>query len=280
MALHGILGEVHCNREALAAVLVKPRVKTGWESTPVHRRLLHGAGKARIFPSGRALLGHPLTQELRGELSVQENVPGDDRQLWSFHGFAAADGALLGWFVGRKIRTFPALTGMSSHLELARDDAVAALGRETAARLGLRGPFKIDFTRCAASGRLFLLEVNARYNLWHHLGAVNGVNLPRIAYDYLVHEARPAARPAYGTRRRWLCPRLDWRAYRELAARGELSFGTWLASLARTPLVYDTLSWRDPLPWLRQRARRAPARLRRELRAFGARMQQWLSTAS
>jgi predicted ATP-grasp superfamily ATP-dependent carboligase len=265
---------------AAGAVLAKPRLKTDWDDSVLRLRLFGDGAKARVFPSGRAVLAHPLAMRYREQLSFQEYVAGDDRQLWSFHGFAAEDGALLAWFVGRKLRTSPPLTGMSSYLELARDDAVAALGREVAARVPLRGVFKIDFKRCAASGRLALLEINARFNLWHHLGAANGVNLPRIAYDYLVHGTRPAASPGYGTRRRWLCPRLDWRAYRACAARGELGWGAWLASLAGAPLVYDTFSWSDPLPWIRQRARRAPARLRRELRALGARLQQWLSTAS
>jgi predicted ATP-grasp superfamily ATP-dependent carboligase len=264
---------------AAGPVLAKPRVKTGWEGSAVHRRLLDGQGKARIFASGREVLAHPLAQQLRERLSFQDYVPGDDRQLWSFHGFADAHGALLAGFTGRKLRTWPPRTGTSSCLALARDAEVEALGRAIAARVPLRGVFKIDFKRCAASGRLYLLEINARFNLWHHLGAANGVNLPRIAYDYLVHGARPAPR-VHGTRWLWVCPRLDWRAYRAYAARGELGLGAWLASLARAPLVYDTFSWSDPLPWLRQRARRAPARLARELRALGMRLQQWLSTAS
>jgi predicted ATP-grasp superfamily ATP-dependent carboligase len=265
---------------AAGAVLVKPRAKTGWESSAMRRRLLGEGAKARVFPSARAVLAHPLAMRYREELSFQEYIAGDDRQLWSFHGFAAADGALLAWFVGRKLRTFPALTGMSSYLELARDDDVAALGREAAARLALRGPYKIDFKRDAVSGRLLVLEVNARFNLWHHLGAANGLNLPRIAYDYLVHGTRPVRAPGYAVGRRWLCPRLDWRAYRELAARGELSLAAWLASLAVAPKVYDTFSWSDPRPWLRLLARRAPARLARELARLGARLQRWLSTAS
>jgi len=259
-------------------VLAKPRRKTGWEDSAVRLRLLEGAAKARVFPSGRAVLAHPPAMHLHEQLSFQEYVAGDDRQLWSYHGYADAGGAPLAAFVGRKLRTFPALTGMSSYLELARDAEVEALGREVAARLGLRGPYKIDFKRCAASGRLYLLEVNARFNLWHHLGAVNGVNLPRIAYDYLVHGARPARAPAWATGRRWLCPRLDWRAYRELAARGELTFGAWLASLAAARKVCDTFSWTDPWPSLRRLARRAPARLARELGQLGARL--WRSTAS
>src|SRR5215470_19812901 len=40
----------------------------------------------------------------------------------------------------------------------------------------LTGVAKPDFKR-APDGRLLLLEINPRFNLWHHLGAVAGVNL-------------------------------------------------------------------------------------------------------
>jgi predicted ATP-grasp superfamily ATP-dependent carboligase len=264
---------------AAGPVLVKPRSKAGWEDSAIRLRLFGEAAKARVFPSGRAVLAHPLALPFRERLSFQEYVEGDDRQLWSYHGYAGAEGAPLAWFVGRKIRTFPALTGMSSYLELARDDEVAALGGDTAARLRLRGPFKIDIKRNAASGRLQVLEVNARFNLWHHLGAVSGVNLPRIAYDYLVDGKRPAALPAYRRGRRWLCPPVDRGACRVLAARGELPRGAWLAALASARNIYDTFSWTDPWPWLRVMLRRAPGRAARELGQAAARLQQWLSTA-
>jgi len=120
-------------------VLVKPRHKAGWEDSAIRLRLFDGAGKARVFPSSRAVLAHPLAMRLREQLSFQEYVAGDDRHLYSYHGFGSEDGAPLAWFVGRKLRTFPALTGMSSYLELAHDGEVAALGREVAARLALRG---------------------------------------------------------------------------------------------------------------------------------------------
>jgi predicted ATP-grasp superfamily ATP-dependent carboligase len=259
---------------AAGPVLLKPRAKTGSAAAA----LLGGSGKARVYASAHELLADPLAQRLRERLTFQEYVPGDDRQLWSFHGFADEEGSLLAGFVGRKLRTYPALTGLSSYLELAHDDEVAALGRWIVARVPLRGPFKIDFKRCAATGRLLVLEVNARFTLWHHLGAANGVNLPQVAYDYLVRGARPAAPPAWRTRRRWLCPRLDWRAYRVLAARGELGLGAWLASLAAAPKVYDLYAWTDPWPWVRQAARRVPARLARKLGHLGARL--WRSTAS
>jgi predicted ATP-grasp superfamily ATP-dependent carboligase len=257
-----------------APVLVKPRSKTSWDDSAVYEQLLHGAGKARVFPDGRALLNDPVAHALREELALQEYIPGDDRSLWSFHGFADDRGKLLAWFIGRKIRTYPPLTGDSSYLELAHSPELASLGRTLVPRIGLKGVFKMDFKRHAETGDFYLLEVNARFNLWHYLGAQAGVNLAQVAYDYVTRGVRSSPVQTR-TRYRWLSPRLDYLAYRSLAARGELTASGWLASLLSTRKVYDLFAWSDPMPAL--------AVFWDELRHFSRlrhRLSRWLSTAS
>ena len=228
-------------------VLVKPKVKTGWDQSPVHGQLFGGAGKARVFNCGRSARDNALVQSLAAQLAFQEYVPGDDTSLWTFHGFAAPGGYVLDWFVGRKIRTYPEGTGDSSYLRLAHDEGLVARGREIAARLRLAGIFKMDFKR-GPDGRHRLLEINTRFNLWNYLGAKNGVNLPRVAYDYLA-TGMVGARSRQGTRYRWLALRYDWRAYRELKAKRKISLPGWLGSLA-APKVYELFSWSDPAPFL------------------------------
>jgi len=259
-------------------VLVKPKVKTAWDRSSVHRQLFGGEGKARVFASGREARAEALVQQLAGQLAFQEYVPGGDDAIWSFHGFAAPGGDVLEWFVGRKIRTFPALTGDSSYLRLARNEHLVALGRRIAARLRLAGIFKMDFKRSRATGGFYLLEINTRFNLWHYLGAVNGVNLPRVAYDFLVENRLPE-RSVAKTRTRWLSLRYDWPAYRELKALGALGTAQWLWSLAQAPKVYDLFSWSDPLPLVRRLgmrverlSRRAGARWKRRPNAFTSRV--------
>lgn len=252
--------------EALATepgpVLVKPTLKCGWDGSPVHEQLFGGAGKARLFDSGRAARLHPLVQALAGRLAFQEYVPGGDASLWSYHGFAAPGGEVLAEFVGRKMRTFPALTGDSAYLRLERNAELTRLGRDIAARLGLAGIFKMDFKRSAATGRFHLLEINTRFNLWNYLGAKNGVNLPGVAYDFIVHGRRPP-RARGRTRYRWLAWRYDRRAFRELHSQGRIGVAGWLWSLVQAPKVYEVFAWSDPLPFLRLLGRRLERRLRR-----------------
>jgi D-aspartate ligase len=167
--------------------------------------------------------------------------------LCSFHGFAAPDRRLLAWFCGRKLRTYPAVAGESALLELVRDPALEAAGRDVATRLGLRGPFKIDLLRDEHSGRIYTLEVNARFNLWHHLGAAHGVNLPLVAYQLLVDGLEPTAPPLYQPRAQWLNFYRDFQAFR---ADPALGIGTWLRSVLGLRTLHEIFAWSDPLPFL------------------------------
>jgi predicted ATP-grasp superfamily ATP-dependent carboligase len=255
-------------------VLVKPRVKIAWDSSPMRLQLFEDGAKARVFASGHEVASDPAARQMKDQLLFQEYIPGGDGDLWSFHGFATEEGEVLAWFVGHKLRTYPALTGMSSFLELAHDDELARTGHDVVARLGLQGVFKIDFKKDARTGRFRALEVNARFTLWHHLGARNGINLPLVAYEYLVYGRRPAPR-AHETRFRWLCLDLDLRAGRDLASRNELAAAAWLWSILRTRKVYNVFAWSDPRPFFRNMARRA-----RSLRRPPARLFRWLYTAS
>jgi D-aspartate ligase len=260
-------------------VLVKPKLKMDWHDSPLHDLLFTDDGKALVFENGAAAMAHPLVERHRNQLTFQEFIPGDDRHLWSFHGFADENGELIAAFVGRKIRTYPPITGESAFIEMVRDPGLAAFGKLIAGRIPLRGFFKIDFKQDPRDGRLFALEVNARCTLWHYLGAVNGVNLVGAAYEYLVHGRRmPSA--SYSTERRWVYMRLDFLAFRALARRGELGLVSWLRSLAAAPRIYNVFAWNDPGPFvalwegrLARRARRAGEKLRTWMR-------QWLSTAS
>jgi predicted ATP-grasp superfamily ATP-dependent carboligase len=110
--------------------------------------------------------------------------------------------------------------------------------------LGLKGVAKLDFKR-TPTGELRLLEVNARFNLWHLPGAVAGVNLPAIVYADLVGLPRPAVK-------RLRCP-VRWTvAWDDLSAAraGRLSLVRWAAWQLRCQTRH-VLSLDDPMPFLR-----------------------------
>jgi D-aspartate ligase len=214
--------------------------------------------RAKALPVAGAEDLRSLRARLRGsglELLVQEAVPGPESRVVSYHVYVDEGGEVAGEFTGRKLRTHPPLYGYSTALEITASEEVTAAGREIVRQLGLRGVAKLDF-KCGPDGTLHLFEVNPRFNLWHHPGALAGVNLPEIVYRDLVGLPRPPVRTARSGVR-WCSL-----AHDPQAARAD---GTGLARWVAWALRCEAKSgfaWDDPLPlpraalWrLRRRAR-------------------------
>jgi len=235
------LGELH------PPLIVKPKLKTDWHR--LRDSLFDGRGKARLFDDSRALLAEPAIQAARNAVIVQEYIDAPVEALCSFHGFATEEGRLLASFCGRKVKTYPPFAGESAVIELLDDPEVAEAGREVMARLGVVGPFKIDLARDRRNDELITLEVNARFNLWNHLGAAHGVNLLEVAYDYLLHGRMPSQLP-YRPRARWVSFYRNYRGFKEAGASRPTALARWAAMALRRPAVHDVFDWTDPAPFL------------------------------
>jgi D-aspartate ligase len=148
-------------------------------------------------------------------LIAQELVPGPEDRVESYHVYVDSGGAVAGEFTGRKIRTAPREFGMSTAL---------------------------------------VLEVNPRFTLWTHVGAVAGVNLPAIVHADLTGRPRPpAGRARPGVR--WIWPRADAAVARESG----ISFPAWLRWALRAE-TNASFALTDPAPYVVDRLRRALAR--------------------
>jgi D-aspartate ligase len=236
-------------------LVVKPLTRTpGWNQLAGASKALHMLGEEDFAAAW------PELSELPTELLAQQLIAGPESRIESFHVYVDESGAIAGEFTGRKIRTFPRDYGHSTAVEVVALPDVAELGRDVIARLALRGLAKLDFKRDDA-GRLHLLEINPRFNLWHYPGAIAGVNLPALAYADLTGHERPpvAARPH---RIAWVDPLQDMRAAR---ADG-VSPLRWLRFLAGCRAICG-LARADPAPFLRGKLwgaiwRRAVSRVR------------------
>jgi D-aspartate ligase len=178
------------------------------------------------------------------EFLAQEQVPGPETRIESYHVYVDARQEIVAEFTGRKIRTYPAEYGHSTALVITDEQDVADLGRALTRRLGLTGVAKFDFKR-GPDGQLHLLEVNPRFNLWHHPGAIAGVNFPELVYADMTGRPRPMVRPA----RPGVCWGLLWHDL-PAAKQWHEPLHRWvpwaLACEAKSGLALD-----DPLPFLR-----------------------------
>lgn len=186
----------------------------------------------------------PVLAEGGFDFVAQELIPGGEDRIESYHAYVDERGDVAGEFTGRKLRTHPREFGHTTALTITDQGDVRELGRHCMRALGLQGVAKVDFKR-APSGELLLLEVNARFNLWHLPAAVAGVNLPAIVYSDLVGLERPPARRVRpGVR--WTVPWEDLRAAR---AEG-MSLRRWAAWQLRCETRH-VLSLDDPMPFVR-----------------------------
>ncbi|MDP3909801.1 MAG: ATP-grasp domain-containing protein, partial [Gemmatimonadales bacterium] len=215
-----------------------------------------GGGKATAVASLAELRAlWPRLAAANLALIAQELIPGPETRIESYHVYVDARGAIVGEFLGRKIRTWPAAYGDSTALETTDAADVLALGRELVKTLGLRGVAKLDFKR-GDDGRLHLLEVNPRFNLWHHLGAVAGVNLPALVFADLTGRPRPAPAVARAGVR-WCKPWKDFAAARTAG----MSLATWLRWARRVDAM-SAAAWDDPFPLIGAGLRRGVTALK------------------
>ena len=224
----------------------------------------HERGNWAAVAGDAKALGAPTAAELRAiwprlareglDVLVQEMVPGPESRMESYHVYVDAAGGVVAEFTGRKLRTDPPAYGETTALEITGARDVAELGREVTRRLDLTGVAKLDFKRDAAGG-LHLLEVNPRFNLWHHPGARAGVNLPAFVYADLVGRPRPgvqAARPGV----RWVYHARDARAARRQGVPVHRWIPWAVTSEAKAVVALD-----DPLPAVMGGLARVGARL-------------------
>ena len=232
-------------------VVVKPLTRHQETWRPITRgKAVQAADAAALRALWRRFEGSDF------ETLVQEVVPGPESAIESYHVYVDAGGDVAGEFTGKKLRTWPRKFGYSTALEITASGEVRELGRELSRRLGLRGVAKFDFKR-GPNGELKLLEVNPRFNLWHHPGALAGVNIPALVYADLTDRPRPPSREARpGVR--WCSLAHDAQAA-HAAGIGRLRWARWaLACEAKSGFALD-----DPLPLPRALASRLMLRLGR-----------------
>ena len=258
----GLPGDLETLRPPL---VVKPRTKSDWKD--IQEALFQSKAKARVFPDAGSLLAHPGFAGVQERLVVQEYIEAPVTNLRSFHGFADDRGRLLAWFSGHKLHTYPPVAGESALLELDHDLQVEKVGKETAARLQLRGTIQAGSDPrpghrppVRAGGQRPLQPV-----------APPGCGARRepapVAYDYLLHGLTPVRPPAYQPRVRWQNLYRDLKALRDLGPAGAWpSLGTLLR-----PTVHELFAWSDPAPFL--------ARLSDVASRYLPRRRRWPATA-
>lgn len=123
----------------------------------------------------------------------------------------------------------------------------------------------IEFKRDVRDGKLKVIEVNPRFTDAHRMIVEGGMPIDEMVYRSKTGQLVPTITDYEENVRMWN-PLRDFMAFRELRARGELTFVGWLESLRSGRKVLPIFMLRDPMPTfvrLREEFGRALNRLKR-----------------
>ncbi len=109
---------------------------------------------------------------------IQEIIPGEDDQLYTFGSCMARNGKVIAAFTGRKLRQQPPKFGVCRVGESKRVDEIAADGERLLRALKFFGISQVETKFDARDGQYKLMEVNPRPWLWIALPIGIGVNIP------------------------------------------------------------------------------------------------------
>jgi predicted ATP-grasp superfamily ATP-dependent carboligase len=155
----------------------------------------------------------------------------------------------------RKLRPLPEACRVGTLVETVSDEPAERLAVAVTRALGYEGVCEVEILRDQSSGRMYLIEINARPWLQFALAAAAGRDLLAFLFD----EGRSAEAPA-GPSRVWLDFASDlWVCFgREagLVRHGGLGWAGYLRSLLRAN-VYARWSLGDPNPFFRETMRLA-----------------------
>jgi predicted ATP-grasp superfamily ATP-dependent carboligase len=251
--------------------ILKPTESTYWHTEEITRLLRKGLleGQAKAVACHRPEDLVSAFEQIAvhdPRMIVQEVIPGEDSRLVYAPVYVGRDGAVLGYFSGRKLRVIPTGFGSASFVETFSDRALRDLVFEVLSAVGYRGLGGLEFKQDPRDGRYKLIEFNTRFGMWDALGTPCGVDLAYISYlDALGLPVESQLDPS--GRAKWVDWQRDLRAFIEYRKRGQLTIGEWRRSYSG-PKMLAIYSIRDPRPGLAfslQLVRRLAQRVRGRL---------------
>lgn len=238
--------------QALAEIpmpcIAKPVSASDWRKPGIWEAV--GRRKAVIFDEPAALQTfYAGICDLEPALSVQEFIPGDDRELVIFGAYFNAASGARAYYTARKILQLPPLAGTGVAVRAEAVPQIVAPSIALLDHLGYLGPAEIEYKLDRRSGQYKLIEINTRFWDQHALGAACGVDLARAMIDDLVL-GQAAQRAADETSATWIAE--DGLLVSLLTGGADPTHSAAAHRSAwRGRKVFAVFSWRDPRPALR-----------------------------
>lgn len=182
-----------------------------------------------------------------GEVMIQELIPGDGQQQFSYCAFFK-DGQAVGSMVARRLRQHPPEFGRAStFVETIELPLLEALSTRFLQAINYYGLVELEYKLDPRNGQYKLLDVNARTWGYHSLAQYAGVDFPSLLFADQLGEAVQPCRAQTGVK--WVRLATDFpTGLVELLGR-RMGWRAYIRSL-RSAQVEAVFSREDPLPGL------------------------------
>jgi D-aspartate ligase len=181
------------------------------------------------------------------EILIQEIIPGDGRQQYSFCAFVRG-GEIHSSLVARRVRQHPREFGRAAtYVETTDLPEIEGLSAEFLKAIDFYGVVELEFKHDNRDGKYKLLDVNARIWGFHILGAAAGVDFAYMLFaDQLgMQIEKVRARAGVG----WLRLITDIPTALTQISQGHVTLKSYVDSVKRTR-VESVFAAEDPLPSL------------------------------
>lgn len=181
------------------------------------------------------------------EILVQEIIPGDGREQYSYCAFVR-NGQPHSTLTARRARQHPREFGRAaSYVETVEVPEIEELSERFLKKINYHGLVEIEFKRDPRDGEYKLLDVNARPWGFHSIGSACGVDFPYLMFADKMGLSVEQVHAKAGVG--WLRLLSDIPTAISDLAHGSLSLGTYFRSLRATRME-AVFSWKDPFPFL------------------------------
>ena len=179
------------------------------------------------------------------EILVQEIIPGDGQQQYSYCAFFR-DGEAQSTLIAKRMRQHPREFGRAAtYVETIEFPEIEELSERFLRAINYYGLVEIEFKQDPRDGQFKLLDVNARTWGFHSLGGPAGVDFPYLLYADQVGKPVERCRAKAGVG--WLRAITDFPTVASDLWDGEFSLRSYWTSLKRTR-VESVFCLQDPLP--------------------------------
>jgi len=228
-------------------VLIKPVFSQAWWK-PEIQSIVNGK-LVRVTSDAELMTIYPQLAQHDSDLTIEEEIPGPDRNLVYYVGYFDSDSQPLGSFVGIKERVTPIHYGSASYVVSKYDQRVIAQSVDFMRKVRYRGHVGIEYKYDARDDSYKLIEVNVRFGLWDGLATECGIDFPYINYQHVQQQSVEAKRH-YDEGVKWISFERDLWTYRAYRREREVTLSGWIRSIATGRRDWAVFAWDDPLPFL------------------------------